>query len=506
MVIQVKKNEASRYGFNNIKGDFMDYKLGSSGDVLVIPVLKDEILDGHRELMEYLKEKEIFAGKKGEIYSDLVYKGSNVILLGMGEEDKISSEVIRLMFFKAGKELADKKVSDATVILKKYPDLCYRKTAIAAYEGLYNSQYKFNKYKSPEKPAFLLGTIGFQVMEGKEDKITEALKEAVSITEGITLARNLVNEPSEYIYPETLAEEAKKELEPLGVEVEVLNKEEIEKLGMTAFLAVARGSLREPKLIVMRWKNGGDSDVIGLVGKGLTYDSGGYAIKQPQGMASMHTDMGGGAGVIGAMKTIAMQKLPKNVTAVVAACENMISGGSYKNGDIIRSMSGKTIEIVNTDAEGRVTLADSIYYTAKNENAAEIIDVATLTGAVIVALGSTYIGAVTNNQEMMDKVLEASKVGGEKVWQLPSDDDYKDMVKGQRADLVNSVQGGAGSITAGMFLENFAEGKKWVHLDIAGVASLSKASGYKPVGASGWPVKTLYYYCKGEGQNHHKNQ
>lgn len=161
-------------------------------------------------------------------------------------------------------------------------------------------------------------------------------------------------------------------------------------------------------------------------------------------------------------------------------------------------MSGKTIEIGNTDAEGRVTLADAIYYTATKENVSEIIDVATLTGAVIVALGSHYTGAVTNDQAMMDKVLAASKTGGEKLWQLPSDDIYRDMVKGKRADLLNSVKGGAGSITAGLFLENFTEGKKWVHMDIAGTSHMDSPSGYLTAGATGVPVKTLYHYCKGE--------
>lgn len=484
----------------------MQYKIGTVGDIRVIPVTQDEILEEFKELMEYLKEKQIFTGKKGEIYSDIVYKGSNVIFLGMGEDGKIDSETVRLMYFKAGRELTDKKADRATVLLNKYPDLCYKKTAVAAYEGLYHSQYRFTKYRTTDKAVSSIEEIGFEVMAGKEDKISEALAEASALTEGITLARDLINEPAEYIYPETLAQAARQELEPLGVEVEVLGPKEIEELGMTAFLAVGRGSDREPRLIVMRWKNGGDEGVIGLVGKGLTYDSGGYAIKQPQGMAAMHTDMGGAAGVIGAMKAIALQKLPKNVTAVVAACENMISGRAYKNGDIIPAMSGKTIEIVNTDAEGRVTLADAIYYTVKQENAAEIIDVATLTGAVIVALGSSYMGALTNNQGMMDNLQEAAKAGGEKIWQLPADDEYREMLKGQRADLVNSTQGGAGAITAGLFLENFTEGKPWVHLDIAGTAAHTKASGYKPQGGSGWPVKTLYYYCKGESQNHHKNQ
>ena len=307
----------------------MQYKIGSVGDI-VIPVTQDEILEEFKELMEYLKEKQIFTGKKGEIYSDIVYKGSNVIFLGMGEDGKIDSETVRLMYFKAGRELTDKKADRATVLLNKYPDLCYKKTAVAAYEGLYHSQYRFTKYRTTDKAVSSIEEIGFEVMAGKEDKISEALAEASALTEGIT-GRDLINEPAEYIYPETLAQAARQELEPLGVEVEVLGPKEIEELGMTAFLAVGRGSDREPRLIVMRWKNGGDEGVIGLVGKGLTYDSGGYAISAPGWRPCC--DIGGAAAYRGNKPS--PSRSAKNVTAVVAACENMISGRAYKNGDII---------------------------------------------------------------------------------------------------------------------------------------------------------------------------
>lgn len=480
----------------------MELKIGNQGEIRIIPVQENEILNDHKELMEYLKEKEIFSGKKGQIYSDVVFKGSNVIFVGLGTPEQLTADVVRTGFWKAGKELIERKAESVVIEHRKFPGLCYKKTAMAIVEGLYNADYRFDKYKSDRKNNGIKEVSFYVTVEGKEHKIQEGLDEIKAITEGITLARNLANEPAEYIYPETLAETAKSELSPLGVEVEVLGQDKIEELGMTAFLAVARGSEKEPKLIVMRWKNGGDSDVIGLVGKGLTYDSGGYAIKPATGMVTMHSDMAGAASVIGAMKTIALTKLPKNVTAVVAACENMISGRSYKNGDIIKTMAGKTIEVINTDAEGRVTLADSIYYTATVEKAEEIIDVATLTGAQIVALGSVYIAGVTNNQETMDKVLSAAKTGGEKIWQLPADDEYRDMVKGKRADLANSVQGGAGSITAGMFLENFNAGKNWVHLDIAGPSYLSKTIGYLGEGATGWPLKTMYNFCKGDEANH----
>ncbi len=482
----------------------MKLTIGKKGEVRVVPVVTDQVPEGLEKLYGYLKDKEIFRGARGEIFADLGYLGSNTILVGLGEEAAVDSEKLKLAFYKAGKALARARITEVTVELPRFSELCYRRTAMAAAEGLMNSAYAFDKYLTSDKKKSVLQEVGFLVEEGKEEKIGQALTEIVNLMKGVELTRDLVNEPAEIIYPETLAQAAREALEPLGVEVEILGREEIQKLGMTAFLAVARGSAREPRLIIMRYRGAGSEDeVLGLVGKGLTYDSGGYALKTPAGMASMHIDMGGGGAVIGTMAALAANRVERNVTAVVAACENMISGSSFKNGDIIPTMSGKTIEVGNTDAEGRVTLADSIYYTATRENAAQIIDVATLTGAAVVALGTHYTAAITNDQAMVDEVLQAARMAGEKMWQLPADDEFRDMVKGKRADLLNSVKGGAGTITAGMFLEHFTAGKKWVHLDIAGTVAAETARGYRPAGATGIPVKTLYYYCKGELDSRH---
>lgn len=482
----------------------MKFKVGTEGQVKIFTVAKDQKIEGYEELMNYLAEKEIFSGKKGELYSDIVYRGQNIILVGLGEEKDINLEEVRKQFNKVAKELISKKIDTANIKHVRLPGLCYKKTAMAIAEGMLNAEYNWDKYKTDAKEAFEVKEVTLEVtVPGKEDKIAEGLIEMVNLQEGVVLARDLVNEPSEYLYPETLAETADIELTPLGVEVEILDKEQIEELGMHAFLAVARGSAKEPKLIVMRYRGAeGSEDILGLVGKGLTYDSGGYAIKTTAGMTGMHTDMGGSGAVIGAMKAIAKNGLKKNVTAVVAACENMIDGSAYKNGDIIKTMQGKTVEVLSTDAEGRLTLADAIYYAVTKENVSSVVDVATLTGAVIMALGSHYIGAVTNDQDTMDRIKKASEIGGEKVWQLPADDDYREMIKSDRADLKNSVPGGAGSITAGLFLENFVEGKPWVHMDIAGTAS-NPAKGYRAAGATGWPVKTLYYYVKDNDSCNH---
>ncbi len=222
-------------------------------------------------------------------------------------------------------------------------------------------------------------------------------------------------------------------------------------------------------------------------------------MKPSTSMDTMFTDMAGAATVIGgALKSIAKSNLKKNVVGIIAACENLISGGAYKPGDIIGSMSGKTIEVLNTDAEGRLTLADALWYAVKEVKADKVVDLATLTGACIVALGNITTGAIANNEKLMEEVMEASNIAGEPIWQLPSSSEYKELIKGDFADLKNTGGRGAGTITAGLFLEEFVDNTPWVHLDIAGTSYADKATGYLPKGATGVHVKTLYYLVKGE--------
>lgn len=475
----------------------MKILIGNKGEVEVLLVFKgQEEVEKNNELYSYLKEKEIFKGDLAEIYSSISPKES-VILLGLGDREKLNFQAIRKAFHKLGKELMRLKVESAKVTVPRFENLCYRKTNMAIAEGLLQSEYAFEKYLSEKKTKHTVKEFYLDVEESKKDKVQQALDEIVNLVDGVFLTRDLVNEPAIVMTPKELANRAKEELEPLGVEVEILGRDQIEELGMKAFLAVSKGSANEPQFIIMRWNGDKDSDrKIALVGKGVTYDSGGYSIKPGDSMVTMFNDMAGAAAVIGAMKAIGKSKLEKNVVALVAACENLISGEAYKPGDIIGSMAGKTIEIVSTDAEGRLTLADALYYAATIEKADKIIDVATLTGACVIALGNVNMGAITNNDDLMDEIKEASELAGEPVWQLPSNEEYKEQIKGTFSDLKNSGGRGAGTITAGLFLGEFVNNTPWVHLDIAGKAYSSNENGYLPKGATGIPVKTLYNFVK----------
>ncbi len=487
----------------------MKVLLGNSGDIEVVLAFKeDDQVSKEQELFSHLKEKEIFQGKDGEIYSSIGLDNS-FIFLGLGEKEKLSYEGLRKAFFSLGRELMKLKVESAKVSIPRFNDLCYRKTNMAITEGLLQSEYGFEKYLSEKKIKPTVKEFYINLLEeGREEKVSAAIKEVEDVMAGVFLSRDLVNEPAMVMTPNELAKRAKEELSPLGVEIQVLGLKEIQDLKMEAFLAVTKGSANEPQFIIMRWIGDPTCDKkLALVGKGLTFDSGGYSLKPSDSMLGMHGDMAGSAAVIGAMKSIAQSKLEKNVVALVAACENLVSGEAYKPGDLIGSMAGKTIEVLNTDAEGRLTLADALYYAARVEKADWIIDLATLTGACFVALGDVNTGAITNDNNLMAQVMEAADLAGEPVWKLPSNPEYKKLIKGDFSDLKNTGGRGAGTITAGLFLEEFVDDTPWVHLDIAGTAYLGKARGYLPMGATGVPVKTLYNFVKqsaekGCGCNH----
>ena len=469
----------------------MKFNTNKLEGVKVSLIFENENYDS--KLLEYTKSKELFLGKLNEIYVNLPYNGEKEILVGLGKRNELEEDQVREVFFKLVKVLVKHKEFEAQITLPKLENIPTQNLVNAAVEGALHATYKFDKYKSDKKD-FPKITINLATEE-KIDSIEDIVNEAFDIMSGVFFARDLVNERAEYLYPETLANIANEELSALGVEVEVYDEKQCEELGLKGLLAVGRASDRKPRFIVMKYLNNPDeSEVVGLVGKGVTYDTGGYSIKQTaNSMDIMHCDMGGAGTVIGTMKLIATRKLKTNVIAIVGACENMIAGGSYKPGDVISTLSGKTVEVANTDAEGRITLADSVYYATEKLKVNKVIDLATLTGACLVALGEFYTGAVTNNQEFYNELSKAAKQAGERVWQMPVDNSFRKLNNSSVADVKNTGGRLGGTITAGLFIENFvANNVPWIHLDIAGTAYLSKGEKYLPKGATGVHVKTLY--------------
>jgi leucyl aminopeptidase len=449
------------------------------------------------ELYKYLLDKEVFDASLGQSYVHLFPEKESVIFLGLGDEKDLSMDHLRKAFYSLGKKLEEYKVPQVKIRTPISQNLSFEEQISAIGEGILQSDYRFDKYLKNKKGATHLKEFNFLVEPSKETLAEKVISESIDQIEGVFFARDLVNEPASSMTPTELSIRAKEKLEKAGIEVEVLGKDQIKKLEMEAFLSVSEGSSEEPKLLIMKWKGDLSSEKNrAFVGKGLTYDSGGYCIKSAEAMSTMKSDMAGAASVIGAMYSIAKSKIRCNVVAVVAACENMISGKAYKAGDIVHSMSGKTIEIVNTDAEGRLTLADALWYTKTVWNPVEIIDLATLTYSTIAALGNLNSAAVSNNAPLVQKIKKAAQLAGEPIWELPNDEGYKEINKSDMADLRNDDRGNAGAIAAGLFLGEFVGSIPWVHLDIAGTAYADVARGYLPKGATGIHVKTLYRLAK----------
>jgi len=357
--------------------------------------------------------------------------------------------------------------------------------ASAAVEGAMLGDYEPDRYKTGDDKHSLEAV----AIAGGEEA---AVERGRILAEAQNFTRAMANEPANLLTPMKMAEEARKMAAAFHLECEILEREQMEKLGMGALLGVAQGSAEPPALIVIRYKPAKtrSTDHLGLVGKGVTFDTGGISIKPSEGMEKMKYDMSGGAAMIGAMQAIAQLKPELAVTAFIPCVENMPGSRAQRPGDIVTAMSGKTIEVLNTDAEGRLILADALAY-ARQQGCTHLVDAATLTGAVVVALAHIHVGVFANNDALQDRVLKASKAEGERMWPMPMDDDYKEYLKSAFADLGNIGGRWGGAITAAIFLKEFAEDTPWVHLDIAGTAWLDDAKPYLAKGPAGVPVRTL---------------
>jgi leucyl aminopeptidase len=373
-------------------------------------------------------------------------------------------------------------------------------SAGAITEGALLGLYTFNRYKKPDYEDIEQMLIVAKEGE-KVPTIRSAIGKAKIVASATNLARDMVNEPANWMTPSRMADIAKEIAGKYNLEFGALDREDMETMGMGALLGVARGSNQPPKLITLTYKGDERSKKsLGFLGKGITFDSGGISIKPSEGMEDMKADMAGAAAVMTALGAIGQLKPRINVTAVIPATENLPSGTALKPGDILKAMNGKTIEVITTDAEGRLILADALSYAVK-QRLSPLIDLATLTGACRIALGILYSGVFGNNQNLVDKVLKAAERTGERMWHMPTPEEYKEQIKSEIADIKNTGDRYGGAITAALFLAEFVDNTPWVHLDIAGPRLSVKENGYMVKGATGFGVRTLVEMALNEASN-----
>lgn len=416
-------------------------------------------------------------------------KGKRLVVIGGGKPVTFSPAESRRIAGALVRALRPKGIKSLALVLSGNQTTAEHISAVA--EGAIAGSWEPDKYKSDPKKGEKQIT-DFTIVAENASRFGAALEKGKTIGEAQNLARDLVNEPANKLTPGALAEHAKRVAESHRLEYEILDTDAMQTLGMGALLGVAQGSSNPPFLIVLKYKpeQASGNDHLALVGKGVTFDTGGVSIKPSDGMEKMKYDMAGAAAVIGAMQAIARLKPSIPVTAYVPTVENAVGGNAQRPGDIVTTMSGKTVEVLNTDAEGRLILADAVTYANKN-GVTHIVDAATLTGAIAIALGHHNIGAFTNNQPLLDRLLKAANVAGEKMWQLPMDEEYKDYLKSAFADLPNIGGRYGGSITAAWFIREFADPTPWIHLDIASTAWLDDAKPWLAKGPSGVAVRSF---------------
>lgn len=446
-------------------------------------------------------------GKPGEttvLYTPVIFSAKRIILTGIGESEKLSLEYLRRAGAAAAKTAVRMKLSSITYMLDIFENNDLQLTAsledisCALGEGAVLGTYKYSDYFTDEEQrAKPLRSVSFNASRKKSgDEIEKGVLRASSICKGVYLARNLGNTPGIDLYPETLAAIAQEECRKAGCKVTIFDEKRIQSLKMGGILSVSKGSERPPRFIIIEWKGGKRLDKpYVLVGKGITFDTGGISIKPSAGMGDMKMDMSGAAAVIGTMQAAASLKLPVNIVGLIPACENMPSGKAIRPGDVIRIMNGKTVEVDNTDAEGRLILADTLVF-AKKYKPKTVVDLATLTGACVVALGHYATGMMGNDSSVIESLKAAGERSYERVWELPLFDEYEKLIKSDIADVKNMGGRWAGAITAGWFLKKFVDDYPWVHLDIAGTAILAENADYTQKGASGIGVRLLIEWLR----------
>ena len=470
----------------------------SAPAILALPIDKDAVGrgqwgglgEGHRAIADAAAKAARFDGEAGAIVELFVAddgQAKQLLLVGVGSGDEAGwskaggALVARLLTSGATELVADLSGADAT------PQAAARFAAAAAQRAW---RYDHYRTKLTDKQKVSLTTL---TIAGAPDGTDAAWAAQDAVTQGLELTRNLVAAPPNILYPETFVDQVRESVEGLGLEIIVLGEDEMREHGMGALLGVSQGSVRDARILALKWNGAGEGDpTLALVGKGVTFDTGGISLKPGAGMEDMKWDMGGAGAVAGTMKALAARKAKVNVVGVMGLVENMPDGNAQRPGDVVTSMSGQTIEILNTDAEGRLVLCDAITWTQQTFRPKTIIDLATLTGAMIVSLGNEYGGLFSNDDGLADKLLAAGTATGDKLWRFPLSDTYNKLIDSPIADMKNVGPRGAGSITAAQFIQRFVdEGVQWAHLDIAGMVWSDKAAATYDKGATGYGVKLL---------------
>ena len=463
-------------------------------DALKVGPATAKALGGAAELVKRAAAAASFKGKTGaalDILAPEGLKAERLIVIGTGKASSLKDND----FQKFGGEAASKlKAGTAamTIMAELTTGAMTSEQAVAIASGLRLRAYKFDRYKTKKKDGeegALSADVSLAVGDAAAAK--KAFAAAGAVVDGVIIARDLVNEPPNVLFPEEFARRAGL-LRKLGVKIEVLDVKAMQKLGMGALLGVGQGSSRPSRTVIMRWDGGKKGEApVAFVGKGVCFDTGGISIKPAGSMEDMKGDMGGAACVVGLMHALAARKAKVNVVGAIGLVENMPDGNAQRPGDIVTSMSGQTIEIINTDAEGRLVLADVLWYVAKKTKPKFMVDLATLTGAIVVALGTDHAGMFSNNDELADRLLAAGIESGEKVWRLPLGPEYDKLIDSQFADMKNTGGRHGGSITAAQFLQRFVDGTPWAHLDIAGTAMGAPKTDINQSWGSGYGVRLL---------------
>ncbi|MHB1354788.1 MAG: leucyl aminopeptidase [Anaerolineae bacterium] len=440
-----------------------------------------------------------FKAKSGDtavLYPNTASSIKRILLVGLGPIAKCTSEVVRRACGSAVREVSRLGLSSLVIPLWSFGTMAPVEIAQAIVEGVILGGYTFDVHKTSQTPAKPLATLTIAVSEVDLCGAQQGATAGQVIAESVCLARDLSNEPGNYLTPTMLAETAEKVAAEVGLQVEVLDESQMAELGMGSLLGVAQGSEEAAQFIILE-HNAGQPDLptYVVVGKGINFDSGGISLKGADGMQSMKGDMTGAGDTLAIMRTVALLKLPLHVVGLMPCTENLPDGRAFKPGDVLKSMSGLTIEVISTDAEGRLILADALTY-AKRYQPKAVVDLATLTGACVIALGSSIAGLMCNTQNLTTALQQASAATGEKIWELPLEEEYNELLDSDVADMKNVGGRPGGTITAGLFLARFASDYPWAHLDIAGKELSEKVSGYTVKGGTGFGVRLIVAWLR----------